>query len=43
MTFEMHSREYRLRAAMGHQIQRRQRPGHHIDLAQLFHFEMGVW
>ena len=37
----MYRREARLRVVVGHEIYRRQRQRHHIDLAQLFHFETG--
>jgi len=41
MTLEMHSRKPRPRVIMGHEIQRRQRHRHHLDLAQLSHLETG--
>jgi hypothetical protein len=42
MTLKVHSRECRLHV-VSRKIQRRQTPRHHIDLAQLSHFETGVW
>ena len=43
MSFEVDSWGGRPRVVVAREIQRRQRPRHHIDLAQLFHFETGVW